>query len=88
MSERRNHFWIDRARERTSFWWQPEPNQEKHYLISRKHTHILATMPEQPKLLKVGTPANSFWVAKLGMQRARPVRMGADEQLRVVFEGR
>ena len=29
MSERRNHFWIARARERTSFWWQPEPNQEK-----------------------------------------------------------
>ena len=83
MSDRRNHFWIDRARERTSFWWQPEPNQEKQYLISRKHTHTFVTPPEQPILLKVGTPAISFWVAKLGMQRARPVRVRADEQLRV-----
>ena len=86
MSERRNHFWIDRARERTSFWWQPEPNQEKQYLISRKHTHtyILATTLKQPIFLKFDTPAKRFWVAKLGMQRARPVWVRADEQLRII----
>ena len=42
-------------------------------------------MPEQPTLLKVGTPANSFWITKLRMQRACAVRVRADEQLRVVM---
>ena len=43
MSERRNHFWIDRARERTSFWWQPLPDQEKQDLNSRKRTYTHST---------------------------------------------
>ena len=39
MSERRNHFWIDRARERTSFWWQPLPNQDKQHRNPREQTY-------------------------------------------------
>ena len=46
MSERRNHFWIDRARERTSFWWQPLPDQDKQDLNSQAHIH--AFQPQAP----------------------------------------
>ena len=90
MSERRNHFWIDRARERTSFWWQPLPDQDKQDLNSRKRTYTHSSHKHQPiqYFSIISPPANSFWAAKLRAQTASPVRVGADKQLRVVFEGR